>query len=267
MKNDNDSSDAINTRLANAISDAKRVNPFKKISDIVYDTLEDDILSSKLEPGFRLNVTRLAKELGVSTSPVREAIDRLIKNGFVVSEHGEANHYNTYRVFDLSSVEIRQLFEARAAVEAAAADMCARKNWKMPINDLQKLAESFRTIVQLPADSKRFENSRDRITETVRLDRKFHKLIVVSTGNDYLIRMYDQLDGLLIYLSVRTCIYFGKEVDRDNISLMGTQHASICNAIRDGYPFVAENLMREHIELCCNGAIWNRNLFVQEGSR
>lgn len=104
-------------------------------------------------------------------------------------------------------------------------------------------------------------------TETVRLDRKFHKLIVVSTGNDYLIRMYDQLDGLLIYLSVRTCIYFGKEVDRDNISLMGTQHASICNAIRDGYPFVAENLMREHIELCCNGAIWNRNLFVQEGSR
>ena len=62
---------------AQNITAAQEKNPFAKISDIVYELLEKAIFSSAIPPGSRLNISKLAEQMGVSTSPVTRAVERL----------------------------------------------------------------------------------------------------------------------------------------------------------------------------------------------
>ena len=61
---------------AQNITAAQEKNPFAKISDIVYELLEKAIFSSAIPPGSRLNISKLAEQMGVSTSPVTRAVER-----------------------------------------------------------------------------------------------------------------------------------------------------------------------------------------------
>lgn len=250
--------DTVFEAIASSVSKARNNNPFEKIGDIIYEALEGAILSSTLEPGSRLSVTKLSETLGVSTTPVRDAINLLVNNGFVSAEQKDNGRYNSYFVFDISATDMRSLFDVRSIIEGWCAAVCARKNWKLPIQEFKQLAHSFQE--RLIASTEEEKGSKSNMQEIIRLDRAFHTLIVDTAANEYLRQMYKKISRLLIYLSIRTCTYFGYEQDPDNILLMGAQHVAICRAICDGYPETAESLMREHIELCCSGAIWNKNL-------
>ena len=64
-----------------SIAAAQEKNPFARISDIVYELLEKAIFSSAIPPGSKLNISKLAEQMGVSTSPVTRAVERLEENG------------------------------------------------------------------------------------------------------------------------------------------------------------------------------------------
>ena len=68
---------------AQNITAAQEKNPFAKISDIVYELLEKAIFSSAIPPGSKLNISKLAEQMGVSTSPVTRAVERMEENGLV----------------------------------------------------------------------------------------------------------------------------------------------------------------------------------------
>ena len=70
---------------AQNITAAQEKNPFAKISDIVYELLEKAIFSSAIPPGSKLNISKLAEQMGVSTSPVTRAVERLEENGLVTA--------------------------------------------------------------------------------------------------------------------------------------------------------------------------------------
>ena len=70
---------------AQNITAAQEKNPFAKISDIVYELLEKAIFSSAIPPWSKLNISKLAEQMGVSTSPVTRAVERLEENGLVTA--------------------------------------------------------------------------------------------------------------------------------------------------------------------------------------
>ena len=98
------------------IEEIQNQNPFVRISEAVYSILEDAILTSKLRPGSKLKINKIADELNVSGTPVREAVERLTARGLVLESMINGGKYKNYYVFDLSEDDIENLFEARKAI-------------------------------------------------------------------------------------------------------------------------------------------------------
>ena len=246
-----------------SIAAAQVKNPFAKISDIVYELLEKAIFSSAIPPGSKLNISKLAEQLGVSTSPVTRAVERLEENGLVTAVRSSDSKYRSYFVFDLSGESLEDLFVARRAIEGEAAFLCAQKRTLIDLPRLQKLADQFQTAWQ---DFAQDLDSAPTVSERAKIDLEFHHQLVLTTENKYLIDMFETLQGTLHYLSIRSCEFVATERKKDNLIVMGSQHVAICSAIGLGLPELARSAMERHIDFCCNRCLINRT-FHAAGSR
>ena len=224
---------------AQNITAAQEKNPFAKISDIVYELLEKAIFSSAIPPGSKLNISKLAEQMGVSTSPVTRAVERLEENGLVTAVRSSDSKYRSYFVFDLSSESLDDLPR------------------------LQKLADQFQSAWQ--AFAKDLDTA-PTASERAKIDLEFHHQLVLTTENEYLIDMFETLQGTLHYLSIRSCEFVATEQKKDNLIVMGSQHVAICSAIGLGLPELARSAMERHIDFCCSRCLINRT-FHAAGSR
>ncbi len=89
---------------------------YRSIQDIVFNTIRDEIFAGDLKPGDALNTVELSKRLGVSRTPVREALNRLVASGLVVNERHRGAH-----VRKLSLNEVVEIYYIRAALAGVAA--------------------------------------------------------------------------------------------------------------------------------------------------
>ena len=233
---------------AQNITAAQEKNPFAKISDIVYELLEKAIFSSAIPPGSKLNISKLAEQMGVSTSPVTRAVERLEENGLVTAVRSSDSKYRSYFVFDLSSESLEDLFVARRAIEGEAAFLCAQKRTLIDLPRLQKLADQFQSAWQ---DFAKDLDTAPTASERAKIDLEFHHQLVLTTENEYLIDMFETLQGTLHYLSIRSCEFVATEQKKDNLIVMGSQHVAICSAIGLGLPELARSAMERHIDFCC----------------
>jgi len=145
---------------------------YRTIQDIVFTTLRDEILSGQLEPGERLNTSQLAERLGVSRTPIREALNRLTSIGLVEN----IPHRGAF-VRRLSIEEIIEIYYIRAALEGIAArlaaqnlkeeetqqllQLCDEMESHLSIGNYQKILEKnfqFHSIVYRAAHSPRLES-------------------------------------------------------------------------------------------------------------
>ena len=240
------------------LASIQRDNPFVRISDAVYDILEEAILSSQYNPGAKLKINTIAEQLGVSGTPVREAIDRLISRGLVVEQVVDGKKYKSYRVFDMDDQDIAQLFIARKAIDGIAAYLCAEKNWRVDVSHLEDHAARFR------ADMHEYIEGR-AVWLDAEGDRAFHTEMVNATQNPYLTTMYHTIDKKLNYLSVRTCEYLAAARKREDLLRICSQHDAIVNAIRMGFPQLARQVMDEHIDFCEANCLNHRNFSKMKG--
>ena len=229
-------------------------NSFTKISDIVYDILEDGILSSAIAPGTKLNASKIAEQLSISNTPVSKAIQRLKDNGLVTEAYGGNGKYRNFSVFDISNNSINDLFIARSSIESTAASICAQRSALIDIEEIRRLAEAFQ---QVWADYVNGSPSAS-VLERAQVDEEFHSLIVHSTGNKYLIDMFETLQGTLRYLSIRTSEFAETKRSGDDLLMMGTQHLAVYNAIKMGIPDLARSAMAEHLGFCRYHCLLNR---------
>lgn len=236
------------------IEEIQKQNPFVRISEAVYTILENAILSSQLRPGTKLKINKIADDLNVSGTPVREAVERLTSRGLVIESMINGGKYKNYYVFDLSEDDIANLFEARNAIESMACYVCAEKNWMIDMEQLQKYADGFENDMREYIDGKR-----DILKNEY--DRKFHTFIVQSTNNPFLIEMYEMLDKKLSYLSIRTVEYMAYGSRSDKLHLLCNQHNSIMNAIRMGFPELAQQVMNSHIDFCESNCLNHKKEF------
>lgn len=225
-------------------------NPFIRLSDAVYSILETVILSSSLKPGSRINISRIADALDVSDTPVREAVELLAANGLLTETTGERGKYKSYIVFDIDETDIAMLFQARKAIESAAAYFCAEDNSRLDMRRLLTVAKQFRETME--------HYDFNAAPVAAEYDRVFHTMLVDAVGNKYLSEMYGAFSKNLKYLSARSCDFMPNERRQENLSKMGRQHMAIYNAIEQGFPDLARSLTDTHIDFCYTCSIKNK---------
>jgi len=190
----------------------------------IYEELKDQAIRYELKPGGRLNEGELAKSLGVSRTPLREALNRLAAAGFLSFEPSKG-----YFRKPLDAAEIFDLYELRQAIEPAAARLAAERATEPAIGELDAyLAESMR------ADPSR------TVDQLVRLDEGFHERIVRLAGNG---------EMLASLRNINDRIRFFRWIDMESERRRGTQqeHRQILDALRRRDGAAAARLLHAHI--------------------
>jgi len=153
------------------------LNEYLPLRDVVFNTLRDAILKGDLVSGERLMEKQLAERLGVSRTPIREAIRKLELEGLVsmVPRKGA-------EVAQITKKDIKDVLEVRATLEALAVRLACEKMSKQSIEHLVKLKDEFIEAA----------NNND-IEMIIKKDVEFHDAIFAATENEKLIHIINNL--------------------------------------------------------------------------
>jgi DNA-binding GntR family transcriptional regulator len=214
-------------------------NPDGKLRDIVTQMLYDDIVSLHISPGTKLNVNQLAASLGISRTPVAEAIAQLTEIGFVVTHPGQSGSF----VLDLSMPDMINLYQVRSAIEGQAAALCARSADDDVVRQLVILADSFKDSV-IRRDMRGMKDT----------DMPFHQLIINSCGNAYIKQSYELILPKLTMYQASMLEFIGLDSSKENpwMTSVTFNHTSVASAIRIRMPDLARQSMEEHVTTSLN---------------
>jgi len=198
---------------------------YMTLRDVVFKSIRDAILSGSLKSGERLMEKDLAERLGVSRTPIREALRKLEIEGFIemIPRKGAV-------VKEVTGKEIGDVLEIRAALEALAAKIACSK---MDSCDKDKLVEKKEEFVLAAKEN--------NVDEMAAKDVEFHELIYSATDNEKLIQIINNLREQIYRYRV---IYL---YDKNYIQNIIEEHEEITKAIIDGDEHLAEELSSSHI--------------------
>ena len=208
--------------------------PEAKLRDLVSKLIYDEIVALRIAPGARLNVNQIATSLGISRTPVAEAIAKLTDIGFAVTHPGQSGSY----VLDLSLTDMISLYQVRSAIESEAAALAAYSADEAAVRELTVLAEAFHDSV-----------TRRDIRGMKDTDMPFHRLLIDSCGNPYLKESYELLLPKLTMYQSSMVEFIGKMGGEDNPWMPSVKynHTSIISAIRLRMPEMARHSMADHV--------------------
>lgn len=153
------------------------MNEYLPLRDVVFNTLRQAILRGELKPGERLMEIQLANKLGVSRTPIREALRKLELEGLVnmVPRKGA-------EVADITEKSLRDVLEVRKALEELSVQLACEKITEEEIEELKRVAERFKDTL----------NDQD-VTKIAEADVAFHDVIYTATDNQKLILLLNNL--------------------------------------------------------------------------
>ena len=214
-------------------------NPDAKLRDLVMKLLYDEIVSLRIAPGTKLNVNQMASNLGVSRTPVAEAIGSLAEIGFVVSHPGQTGSF----VLDLSITDMIDLYRVRSAIESEAAAICATTAEEATVRERTMLADAYQDSV-LRRDIRGMRET----------DMPFHRLIIDATRNVYIIQAYEQILPKLTMYQSSMIEFVGQAANEANpwLSSVAYNHTSVVSAIRMRMPELARQSMGDHVSTSLN---------------
>jgi DNA-binding GntR family transcriptional regulator len=193
---------------------------------LVYETLKHRIISHEIKPGEPINEGSLARDLQVSKTPIREAIQQLEKDGFIQNVPGRGGF-----VSGISIQDLRELFEIREILECEAIKRAATKR------DPQKLA-AIRRDFELAGES-----SRDGSPRQFRAGEHIHLFIFESLGNQRLLEIYRRLHDHI----ARHRNYFFSDVHEGRPEESYGEHVEILDALAAQDAARCEQAMRVHL--------------------
>jgi len=158
------------------------IQSHRPLREIVYEELRNLILTGKIKPGTRMMEIELAEDMGVSRTPIREAIRKLEKEGLVVIEPRKGAYASEVSVKDMEDI-----LEVRANLEGLAAYLAAERMTDAEKQALDDIKEKFMQAVV-----------EGNMADMISIDTKFHHMIVESSRNNHLIHMVEQLQELVL---------------------------------------------------------------------
>ncbi len=194
-------------------------------SDLIAESLEDQILRGRFGPGMRLDETKLAEEHGVSRTPIREAFQKLTAAG-LIEQHPRRGVF----VREIGAVELIEMFEVMAEIEAICGRLAALRITDAALAELD--AANDRCHAALEADES---------DDYYRENEVFHHLIYAQSGNRFLCAEAERLHRRL------------KPFRRLQLQLRGrmtqsmAEHRDIVLALRAGDSDRCARLLRDHV--------------------
>ena len=198
----------------------------RPLREIVYEELKRQILVGEIAPGTRMMEVELAEDMGVSRTPVREAIRKLEKEGLVTIEPRRGAYAS-----DISIKDMVDVLEVRQMLEGMAASMAAKKVTEEEKLDFVEANSAYKNAVK-----------KGNIEEIIRYDELFHQLIVSYSGNKTLNQLLSQVQELALRFRY---IYYD---DFSRYENMPVEHEEIEEAIISGDTQKAKVVAEEHVE-------------------
>lgn len=195
------------------------------LGDTIYQQLQEAILAGNIAPGTTLVQHELAQRLGVSRTPVRDALERLTRDGLVVRSNGGRVY-----VAELSLEDLREKYQVRRSLEGLAAYLAAERITQKDLDRLAQILDDMRDAVD-----------KSDTAEVTRNGSQFHAIITAACGNEFLKQLLGDLTN-----SIRR--YRSTAVDipgRSEESL--SEHETIYFALKDRDGQKAEHTMRDHV--------------------
>lgn len=155
----------------------ENMDEYLPLRDVVFKTLRQGILTGELKPGERLMEIHLANRLGVSRTPIREAIRKLELEGLVIMIPRRGAE-----VAQITEKNLQDVLEVRRELDAFAAKLACQRMNEEQMSQLKEAAEAFEKAIE----------TKDA-TVIAKADVAFHDIILKSTENDRLIQLVNNL--------------------------------------------------------------------------
>lgn len=181
-----------------------------------YEYIRDRILNGEIERGTKLVEERLAEEMGISRTPVRDSIRKLEQEGLIKDK----------RVVNPSDNDLRDIFQVRTLLEGFAARHCSMYMSEGDLKQLKKCVEIGRT---------------GTMEQVMAANKEFHEIIIGATNNPVMIDIFERMQSI-IYLFRKTVVYHKRP-------LLIEEHQEIYDAIAVHDADEAERLMKAHLQL------------------
>jgi DNA-binding GntR family transcriptional regulator len=195
------------------------------VVDQVYTAIRERITSGSLARGARVHQEDLAEELGVSRTPVREALRRLAAEGLV-----EMRTNRGARVADVDQAGMRVSYEARTVIEPGAARLAAAEQLAEPLARMRAAVAAQRRSLR-------------NVRRSFEANREYHLALAAASGNEFL----SQFAERLWVARIGETIYERQVQTQERMLLDVREHEQILEAIEAGDGRRAESLTRRHL--------------------
>ena len=202
------------------------MNEYLPLRDVVFNTLRQAILKGELEPGERLMEIQLAERLGVSRTPIREAIRKLELEGLVLMIPRKGAE-----VARISEKSLRDVLEVRRSLEELAIELACQRMSDDDIAELEKAQQAFCDATH-HGDAMSMAES----------DERYHDIIYNGTGNTRLVQMLNNLREQMY----RYRLEYIKDPSKRQIVII--EHDHILKAVKERHVAEARAAIREHID-------------------
>ena len=203
----------------------------KPLKEEIFDALHRQIIAGKYSPGDWLRQEDIASQMGVSMTPVREALDLLVAAGLA-----ERVPYRGVRVREMSTQDIVEAYGLRLILEALTAREAARHITPEQISGLEKIMDEMKKHVKL------HEMSQER-----QLSREFHSLIAEASGNNLLIKLYAVVTNAFPDWLLYEAVFRKPELLASSVAQTYEDHTAIVDALIKGDADKATQSSIEHI--------------------
>ena len=190
-----------------------------------YEQIREKIITLELAPGALINEQHLAKNLGIGTAPVREALKLLTHDNLVVV----SLRHGVY-VADINIPDLEQLSEMRLSLESLCARLAAQRASPDDLTVLEALRQE------------QASTSPDDSHSLLELDAKIHRALVKAANNKYLSRTLEHLFGL----SQR--LWHMALPQLDFLPTAVAEHLGLIEAVKSGDADLAEKIMHNHVQ-------------------
>ena len=203
----------------------------RPLKEDIFDALHEKIISGIYKPGDWLRQDDIATQLGVSMTPVREALDLLVSAGIA-----ERVPYRGVRVREMSTKDVVEAYGLRLVLEAVIAQEAAKQITPEQIAGLE------RTLVE----EKSHETLKDVSTER-KSSREFHSTVAEATKNDLLIKMYAIVSNAFPDWLLYEALFRYPELMADSMLSTYNEHVAIVDALKKGDADQAAQKSIEHV--------------------
>lgn len=197
------------------------VQNHRPLRTVIYDELKARIINGDLPPGTRLLEVEIAEKLGVSRTPIREAI-RMLENDNLLTGVPRMGVY----VSKMSGSHMQEVLEVRQSMEKQSAYFAAMR---IIPEDIGRLKDAH-LMYELSAENK-------NIKDMMKYDVEFHRIIVKSCYNKMLLRMFERVEALEIRFRY---LYYAKFKKNE-------EHSMIFQAIKNGDATTAAKIAYDHV--------------------